>query len=409
MPLFTQPPAYPRIPPIPEEMEQRRIEILQKYLKPDTAAEVSLENIAELAAESCDVPLVLISLIDAQTQWVLASYGTDLKQFPRNESLCAFTIVSPYKSNIIHDLRSDSRFQRHPALRSETGIRFYAGFPVTTSEGYCIGTLCVMDTEARDLSRTQQKMLKMYASQVMTQLELTSKVKQLESTQEQLEGANEELRRFAYVVAHDINAPLKNILSLSSLLKDQSHIPADALEMLGYIERSSQEARELVEGILEYTLAGRNGVKKGLLELEAAHEQVRALLHIPDDVTLHFESEVRSIYCDPVLLRQILLNLITNAIRYGDKAQTEIRVKVKSQEPQWIVIEIEDNGPGMQTEQVQQVFEPFRTYSQPDRFGRKGSGIGLATVRSLVEKLGGSIKLESAPGKGCRFSIQLPQ
>lgn len=397
----------PSWPIISEEAEMNRLKAIKQYSIADTGMEISFEEIAEIAADSCKVPVVTISMIDHDTQWILAAYGTDVRKLPRHQSLCALTLGSPFKSIVIADLKADERFRNHHLVSQEGGYRYFAGFPITTHEGYPIGALSIFDYQPRELDKSQLRMLKMLANQVMNQIELTGKVHQLEKAQQKLEGANHDLARFAYVVAHDIRSPLRNIYSLTQLLEKDDQLGVESLKMIDFIQHSAKELEHLVEGILEYSLAGKNGVNKQVVNIQAIVDNVIELLRPAPEVRINLQHQAGEMVSDPTLLRQILLNLISNAIRYNNKSITQIEVKSELRGTQWFLL-VSDNGPGIDDSLKKQIFEPFKVLTERDRFGKKGSGIGLATVRSLTEKLGGRIVVESTPGAGSTFVLSFP-
>lgn len=397
-------------PPIPEETEQARLKTLKQYQNINTDLEVPFEDIAELAAEACDVPLALITFIGEKTQWFIAKYGSDQQEAPRQEAFCNHAIVSPYKTLVVNDLSLDERFSSHPQVAGGAKYRFYAGVPITNPEGYAIGTLCLKDFKPRELSKVQIKMLKIFANQIITQLELSRKVFQLEKTHEQLESANKELSRFAYVVAHDIRSPLKNIDQLTVLLEEENRnkISEESIKMLGFIRKRSQDLNNLVSGILEYSLSGKNSIQKGNIQLEEFIQKVIGFSGVPSNCKISLNLEIESWFTDSTLLHQILQNLISNAVKYNDKPQGNIEIGVKKSHEKFIELTVSDNGPGIPEALREKVFEPFYSHHNTDRFGKKGNGIGLATVKNLVERMGGKITLRNNAHGGSLFRIFIP-
>jgi signal transduction histidine kinase len=397
-------------PVIPEETEQARLTTLQQYQIINTDLEVPFDDIAELAADACGAPIALITLIGKEIQWYIAGYGTKQQESVRAESFCSHTIVRPYKALIINDLQKDARFKNHPHVLGEPHYRFYAGIPITTPDGYAIGTLCVKDYKSRELNKVQIRMLKIFANQIITQLELQRKVHQLESTHQQLETANKELSRFAYVVAHDIRSPLKNIDQLTVLLEEENRgiVSDESIKMLGFIRKRSQDLNNLVSGILEYSLSGKNALHKENMALEEFIQKVIGFCGVPSNCKISLHLEMKTWNTDATLLHQILQNLISNAVKYNDKEQTIIGINIRIVDEILVEIAISDNGPGIPESIREKVFEPFFSYHGTDRFGKKGNGIGLATVKNLVERLDGRISLRNNSTGGSLFKILIP-
>ncbi|WOD40462.1 GAF domain-containing protein [Nodosilinea sp. E11] len=148
-----------------------RLEALREYHILDTPSEQIYDDITTLAAFICDVPIALISLIDADRQWFKSKVGLNTQETPRNISFCDHAILNQ-SIMIVNDALDDERFVNNPLVTSEPGIRFYAGVPLTTPRGYQLGTLCVIDHQPRALSEVQQKTLAALARQVVIQMEL---------------------------------------------------------------------------------------------------------------------------------------------------------------------------------------------------------------------------------------------
>jgi GAF domain-containing protein len=170
--------------------EQARLEALQGYRVLDTDAEQAYDDITLLAAELCDVPIALISLVDAERQWFKSRVGLDAKETSRDVSFCAHAILCE-ETLVVRDAREDERFRDNPLVCSEPHIVFYAGVPLSTPEGARIGTLCVIDHRPRQLSATQLRALEALARQVVLQLELKRVSDQLASALERIDVMEE--------------------------------------------------------------------------------------------------------------------------------------------------------------------------------------------------------------------------
>jgi GAF domain-containing protein len=164
-----------RAAPIPEN-EAARLETLRQYQILDTDSEETFDDLTRLAAYICQTPNALISLIDANRQWFKARVGIKARETPRNVSFCGHAILHR-DCFIIEDALFDERFADNPIVIGEPFVRFYAGMPLWSPEGFAIGTLCVIDRKPRALDKKQIDALGMLANQVMSQLELRREVR----------------------------------------------------------------------------------------------------------------------------------------------------------------------------------------------------------------------------------------
>ncbi|MBE9156138.1 GAF domain-containing protein [Nodosilinea sp. LEGE 06152] len=166
--------------------EADRLEALRQYKVLDTPAEHSYDDITSLAAYICDVPIALISLVDAERQWFKSKVGLVAQETHRDVSFCAHAILSP-AIMIVNDAAEDERFAHNPLVTGELGIRFYAGVPLISPGGQALGTLCVIDRKPRTLNDYQIKTLEALARQVVMQLELQRVSSQLAEALEKME------------------------------------------------------------------------------------------------------------------------------------------------------------------------------------------------------------------------------
>lgn len=163
--------------PLPEN-EAERLRVLQEFEILDTEAEKSFDNLTRLATYICKTPMAAITLVDSDRQWFKSKVAISESETSRDVSFCARAILQS-GTFIIPDAMEDERFKENPFVTSEPHIRFYAGSPLTTSEGYKLGALCVMDRVPRELSDGQIAALRVLSRQVTTQLELRREIKEL--------------------------------------------------------------------------------------------------------------------------------------------------------------------------------------------------------------------------------------
>ncbi len=153
------------------DQEAARLEALRQYQILDTPSEQAYDDFTRLASFICEVPIALISLVDAERQWFKSKVGVDVSETARNISFCGHTILSN-KTLVVNDALCDQRFVNNPLVTSDPSIRFYAGAPLISPEGHALGSLCVIDRQPRSLSEAQKISLEALARQVVAQLEL---------------------------------------------------------------------------------------------------------------------------------------------------------------------------------------------------------------------------------------------
>lgn len=397
------------IQPEDHSKEKERLASLESYSILDTLPEEDYDNLTAIAAEICGTPISLVSLLDNKRQWFKSHHGIDASETPKEYAFCAHAINSEEDILIVQDSRTDERFHDNPLVTGDPRVIFYAGIPLSTENGLPLGTLCVIDHKPKLLSQSQIASLKALAKQVMNLLKLRKSKIQLNKTIDSLEEKNIELERFAYIAAHDLKSPLNAINSTAEIFSEYYHssFDEDGKKMLGFIKSSTKKLKGLIDGLLDYSKS--DSVLKEeqtTFEIEALQEDISGLFSFDNSLKLKIETPLERINTNRTALNQILINLVSNAIKYNDKNEVEINIKIDKNQD-FYEFSVKDNGPGIPIKNQEKVFEIYKILTPTDKFGEKGNGIGLATVKKIVEKMGGSIYLESDPGTGATFHFKL--
>src|SRR5438105_8096072 len=179
--------------PIPSN-EKKRLKVLWQYEVLDTVPEEVFDDLTELAARICEAPIALITLVDEKRQWFKSKVGLTTKETSRDISFCGHAIAQS-DLFIVPDATLDKRFAENPLVTTNPKIRFYAGAPLITPDGYALGTLCVIDKVPRELSHDQKQGLKVLARHVMTQLELRRHARELAKAHEHRNEIQKELEQ----------------------------------------------------------------------------------------------------------------------------------------------------------------------------------------------------------------------
>ena len=178
--------------------EKERLKVLNRYEILDTPPDGNFDMLTSLASRVFNVPIAIISLVDTDRIWFKSHHGLDIQQIGRDPGLCASAILSE-EIYIIEDARNDPRTLANPLVAGDFGLKFYAAAPLTTRDGYQLGTFCIIDKRQRYINEDQKKILRDLAQVVMDELELRlevrKKVMEYSVRIAELEKENEELRR----------------------------------------------------------------------------------------------------------------------------------------------------------------------------------------------------------------------
>jgi signal transduction histidine kinase len=400
--------------PVPAN-ETGRLDALRRVRVLDTPPEPAFDDLVHVVAATLGVPMALLSLIDEHRQWFKARVGMDMTETPRGLAICSHAISDDSGGLfIVKDLRVDARFADHPSVTMDPGLRFYAGAPLVTSDGFALGTLCVVDNRPRELTPEQLAVLRALARQAVAQLELRRYTEELRAAHEELREVDRRKSEFVGTVAHELRTPLTSIGGALKLLEagvvgKLDEQPAELVR----IARSNTD--RLIRLVNDYLDLERIEAKKMVLVLEpvaprtlvdAAFEAARGMADAAGVTLEHGALPASNVIASPDRAVQVLVNLLSNAIKFspvGGRVSLDADSTLAS-----VTFHVRDHGPGMSPEQAAKLFEKFQRLDEAHTRGKSGTGLGLAISRALAREMRGELACDAEVGVGSIFHFTLP-
>jgi signal transduction histidine kinase len=386
-------------------VEEARLAVLADYGVLDSPPEEDFDELVWLAAELCDAPIALVSLVDRDRLFFKSRFGIEQTEMAREDAGFDDHCIVQGDLLVVPDAEADPSFSVFPAVRSGL-IRFYAGAPLEVNEGFALGTLCVIDRVPRELDDNGRAALRTLARQVAAQLQL----KRTLARQRQLDQLKSD---FVGMVAHDLRSPITVIAGFAELLaRDWDDLAeTDRNRYLELIGGNVHNLSRLVDDVLEVAEvdAGKfqleiqpfdlgHLIERTVLELGAAHGPDRLEVDVPSQLPVALGDEGRN--------RQVLTNLVTNALKFSpDDAPVSISVSV---EDSALVVSVSDHGVGIHADDMSRLFERFSRLPNSRQAKAKGTGLGLYICKQIVEAQGGRISARSVAGMGSTFRFTVP-
>ncbi|MEW1955244.1 GAF domain-containing sensor histidine kinase [Terrabacter sp. NPDC080008] len=396
---------------------QRREAALRDYDVLGNAPQKELQALVEIAAQVCRAPRAAINLISATHQHQVATLGFDASICTREDSMCA-AVLEHTARVVVPDARLDERFRHNPFVTGRLGdVRFYASAPLVTPDGVAIGRLCVFDSHPRQLDAEQEQALGTVAERVVDVLELRLRTRRLESslealtrTQQELHRSNEALSVFTGQVSHDLRTPLTAIMASTELLGQEDSVKDDkwAQRLVTTAHRAATRMAGMIDQMLAYALVGaqlqRSPTDLGDVLASVLEDLAPTLGSAGATVSA---GRLPTVSVDRQQLYSVLLNLVSNAVKYArPDAAPVVDVSAERRGGSWR-IQVRDNGIGIAEQDRETVFGLF--HRAPDaKSSVEGSGIGLATVRRIIEAHGGLIGISGVEGQGTNVWFELP-
>jgi signal transduction histidine kinase len=225
---------------------------------------------------------------------------------------------------------------------------------------------------------------------------------------EQLEKVNQELKDFAYVVSHDLKAPLRGIKTIANWISTDyaDKLDENGKEQINLLTNRVDRMHNLIDGILQYSRVGRIEEEKVVVNLNELVTEAIDMIAPPENITITIENELPTIECGQTRIMQVFQNLLSNAVKYMDKPQGRVEVRCIEEDGFW-KFSVADNGPGIEEKHFEKIFQLFQTLAPRDE--TEATGIGLSLVKKIIEMYGGKIWLQSKVGEGTTFFFTLPK
>ncbi|MCD4682866.1 MAG: response regulator [Bacteroidales bacterium] len=324
------------------------------------------------------------------------------------------TIKGKNKPVAIENLLESEYFHPDPKLK-ESGLKSYLGVPVIVDDE-TIGSLCVFSEKSKQYTQTELKIINTLAKGLSLEQKRSDVEQNLIKAIGEAKKANMVKSQFLANMSHEIRTPLNGIMGFSEMLLTQESDPKKA-RMLQMIEDSGNQLLQIINDIFDYSR-----IESGKIKLHEDNFKLRELIN---ETVSFFDQAYKSkelqvivnldgitennLFGDYFKFRQILINVIDNAIKFTDEGSIIVIAESKLTDSKVQVnLIVEDTGIGINSDQIETIFDEFKQLEYYLTKQIKGTGLGLTISKKLLDLLSGTINVESEPGKGSRFIINLP-
>ena len=396
--------------PPPPANETDRLAALYGLGILDTEPEKDFDDIVALASAVCGVPMSLVTLIDIDRQWFKARVGTDLTETSRDLSFCAHAILGK-DLLVVPDARVDARFADNPAVAVDGGVRFYAGAPLITSDGFGLGTLCVVDSEPRRLNVEQLQALRALARQVTAQLELRRYAVSLANTTARLQELERRKDELAALVGGELKAPLRLV---DAYLDGLGHTGSHAPEFADLVGRAAaahvRGLRTLLDHLLRMADAGVGNDCLHMRQIDLTRLPQRAVEAVrPIAATKQIwilnqaGGPTLPIIADPVRLEQVLMHLLFAAVKYTPSGG-RVRVGTEVESGPAVRLDDMDLPGGTRPDLFPHLY--YGAIANPSDV--PGPDRGLAVAKRILDAHHATVALSDRPGDGTSLHVVFP-
>lgn len=394
--------------------EQERQEVINSLEFLQQQADSQVKDIAQLTAKFCDIPIVLVTIVNETRQNFYVQYGLSGDSTSRDESFCGHTILQDDLFEV-NNAQEDVRFHDNPLVSGDPNIVYYAGHPIRV-KGHKIGALCMIDRKPRDLSPLQKEfhlIMTHQVEQIFSQKAFVegylSILNKLELTSSMLEDNLKKFRDVISAISHDAIAPVRSLKSLVDISKEDETV--DFRYFLEDIDKSLLSSESLLTNLIKWGVNLADAKDQDVASFDIAEMMSAIAFELRPEVDLkrnrvELEGNPVSISVDEHKFRFIIRNLIKNSNKFTDDGLIRIKWWEDSGK---LWISVKDTGVGMDAEMLAKLNDNRELESNEGTRGEKGFGLGLRLIFSFVDSLGGEMKIDSEPGEGTVCTLSLPR